>query len=371
LHSYRRLEGTSAVPFVPEDIVTRCRSALRRRLTFAVAVAGLVAAGALTAPAQAVAHRSLSPAEVTSLVAQLGSRSVGSYLNSTGAMIVTVTDRATASQVQAAGGVARLVRHSAAQLQRATATLDRSARIPGTAWATDPVRNQVVVSADSSVTGASLAKLTSITASLGDAVRLERTPGSLSKMIKGGGAIYGGQFRCSLGFNVADSQGRFFFLTAGHCGKVASTWFANSAHTTLLGNSTRFSFPGNDYAIVQYANGSTPHPGTVNLYGGSQDITNAADATVGQTVRRSGSTTHVHSGQVQALNATVNYPEGTVHGLIKTNVCAEGGDSGGPLFAGTSAIGLTSGGNGDCTSGGTTFFQPVTEALSVYGVHVY
>jgi len=345
------------------------RSVFRRR-AFAVAVTGLVAAGALSAPAQAAAHRSLGPAEVTSLVAQLGTRSVGTYLDSAGAMVVTVTDRTTASQVQAAGGVARLVRHSAAQLQRATAALDGSARIPGTAWATDPVTNQVVVSADSSVTGASLARLTTITAGLGDAVRLERTRGSLGKLIRGGAAIYGGQFRCSLGFNVTDSQGRFFFLTAGHCGKVASTWFANSAHTTLLGNSTRFSFPGNDYAIVQYTNGNIPHPGTVNLYGGTQAITTAANATVGQKVKRSGSTSHVHSGVVQALNATVNYPEGTVHGLIKTNVCAEGGDSGGPLFAGTSALGLTSGGSGDCTFGGTTFFQPVTEALSAYGVHV-
>ena len=35
------------------------------------------------------------------------------------------------------------------------------------------------------------------------------------------------------------------------------------------------------------------------------------------------------------------------------------------------AIGLTSGGSGDCRSGGTTFFQPVTEALATYGVEVY
>jgi hypothetical protein len=48
-----------------------------------------------------------------------------------------------------------------------------------------------------------------------------------------------------------------------------------------------------------------------------------------------------------------------------------GGDSGGSLFDGSKAIGLTSGGSGNCSSGGTTFFQPVTEALSVYGVSVY
>ena len=61
----------------------------------------------------------------------------------------------------------------------------------------------------------------------------------------------------------------------------------------------------------------------------------------------------------------------SVSGLIRTNVCAEGGDSGGALFAGSVALGLTSGGSGNCSSGGTTYFQPVTEVLSRYGVSVY
>jgi hypothetical protein len=41
------------------------------------------------------------------------------------------------------------------------------------------------------------------------------------------------------------------------------------------------------------------------------------------------------------------------------------------LVSGTAALGLTSGGSGNCTSGGTMFFQPVTEALSACGVSVY
>ena len=56
--------------------------------------------------------------------------------------------------------------------------------------------------------------------------------------------------------------------------------------------------------------------------------------------------------------------EGTVNGLIDTSVCAEPGDSGGALFDGGTALGLTSGGSGDCSSGGETFFQPVPAALS-------
>ena len=49
---------------------------------------------------------------------------------------------------------------------------------------------------------------------------------------------------------------------------------------------------------------------------------------------------------------------------------AEPGDSGGALFDGSAALGLTSGGSGDCSSGGETFFQPVPAALSAEGASI-
>ena len=68
--------------------------------------------------------------------------------------------------------------------------------------------------------------------------------------------------------------------------------------------------------------------------------------------RAAAPTTGLRSGTVQQVNATVSYAQGLVSGLIRTNVCAQPGDSGGPLFSGTAALGLTSGGTGNCTSGG-------------------
>jgi streptogrisin D len=340
-----------------------------------------LAAGTLTAAALLAAHPAqaapaatpaATPAAAGTLASQLGSRSAGSYLDASGASVVTVTDAAAADQVRAAGATPKLVRYGATQLAGVTSALDASARIPGTAWAVDPATDQVVVSVDQTVTGARLARVSAVTGRFGAAARLVRQAGTFSTRIRGGDAIFGGQFRCSLGFNVRNSAGTFFFLTAGHCGNIASSWFSDSGHTVLLGNTAGSSFPGNDYAIVRYSTSFTNHPGSVDLYNGTtQDITTSANAFVGESVRRSGSTTHVHSGSVTAVNATVTYPQGTVTGLIRTNVCAEGGDSGGPLFAGSTALGLTSGGSGNCTSGGTTFFQPVTEPLSVFGVNVY
>ncbi|HTZ42867.1 MAG TPA: S1 family peptidase, partial [Jatrophihabitans sp.] len=340
----------------------------RRTGAVTLAVSALTAGALLGAQSSQAAApaKAATPAAATALAAQLGTHSAGAYVDSAGRPVVTVTDSAAAAQARAIGATPKLVTYNAAALAGVTSSLDRTARIPGTAWAVDPATDQVVVTVDSTVTGAKLAKVTAAVTRAGGAARLEHTAGTFSLRAAGGDAIYGGGYRCSLGFNVR-SGSTYYFLTAGHCGNVASSWYSNSSQTTKLGNTVGSSFPGNDYAIVQYTNGSVP-PGTVDLYGGSQDITSAGNAYVGESVKRSGSTSGVHSGTVQATGATVTYSEGTVSGLIKTNVCAEPGDSGGSLFAGSVALGLTSGGSGNCTSGGTTYFQPVTEPLSVYGV---
>ncbi|MFC9973119.1 S1 family peptidase [Spirillospora sp. NPDC127200] len=329
-------------------------------------------ANALSAPSKAAPAKAPAAAPdpgrlATALADSLGTRSAGSYLDG-GKLVVTVADADAAQKVRAAGAVPKTVARSGAALAKTTAALSRTAKVPGTAWATDPATNQVVLSYDDSVTGAKLAKVRAAAAKQGAAVRLEHVPGKFSTLISGGQAIYGGGSRCSLGFNVRNSAGTQFFLTAGHCTNLSSTWTNGSV---TLGTRTGSSFPGNDYGIVRYTNTTVPKPGDVYLYPGSQDITSAGNAVVNQSVRRSGSTTQVRSGRVTALNQTVNYPQGTVSGLIRTTVCAQGGDSGGSLFAGSIALGLTSGGSGNCTTGGTTFFQPVTEPLSVYGVSVY
>ncbi|MDQ0786148.1 S1 family peptidase [Streptomyces sp. B3I8] len=257
---------------------------------------------------------------------------------------------------------------STAQLDRAGSSV-LEADVPGTAWAVDTANHRVVVTVDSTVSQAEIAKIEQAAGSESGALTIKHTPGTFKKLIGGGDAIYASGWRCSLGFNVQDSSGNYYFLTAGHCTDGAGTWWSNSSHSTTLGTTAGSSFPGNDYGIVRYTNSSVSKSGTV----GNVDITSAATPSVGTTVYRRGSTTGVHSGRVTALNTTVNYGGGdVVSGLIQTTVCAEPGDSGGSLYSNSGvAYGLTSGGSGDCSSGGTTFFQPVTEALSAYGVHVY
>ncbi|MFJ8885446.1 S1 family peptidase [Streptomyces sp. NPDC102402] len=287
-------------------------------------------------------------------------------------LIAATSGLVTAVALAAPTAVAQAAPDTVTKAELADAsTAVRGADIAGTAWYTEAGTGKVVVTVDSTVSAAEIATIKKSVTDSGAKADINRTEGTFNKLIAGGQAIYAGGGRCSLGFNVR-SGSTYYALTAGHCTEIGSTWYTNSGQTTSLGTRTGSSFPTNDYGIIRHSN-SAAADGRVYLYNGSyQDITSAANPRVGQAVKRSGSTTGVHSGTVTGLNATVNYGGGdVVYGMIQTNVCAEPGDSGGSLFSGTTALGLTSGGSGNCSSGGTTFFQPVTEALSAYGVSVF
>ncbi|MGW4233091.1 S1 family peptidase [Streptomyces sp. NPDC004980] len=306
------------------------------------------------------------------LVSQLGpSRTAGSWIGSDGRTVAAVTDEGAAAEAERAGARAQVVRHSLRRLRSATEALGGTPRVPGTAWAVDYASNRVVVRADSTVSAADWSRLSGLAEETGSFVHMRRTSGSLSTRLSGADPIFGRAGRCSAGFNVTDGR-QDFVLTAGHCGPPGTTWFGDATGTRPVGTTTAGSFPGDDFSLVAYGSGdSSGARGVVGIGGGREvRIGAAADPVVGLQVFRSGSTTGTRTGRVTALNATVNYPEGTVTGLIETTVCAEPGDSGGPLFVQGLALGVTSGGNGDCTVGGTTYFQPVTTAMAALGVRL-
>ena len=255
---------------------------------------------------------------------------------------------------------------SAASLSGAASAVE-SLGVAGTSWAVDERTGKLRVFADSTVGEADLAAVRRATGRFAGAMTVERLDGRLRTLLSGGDAIYTSSWRCSAGVNV-QSGSTYYFVTAGHCTDGLPTWYTSSGLTTAVGPTTGTSFPGNDFGVVRYSNPAVPHPGTI----GTVDVTGTATAYVGQSVCRRGSTTGVRCGRVTALNATVNYGNGdVVYGLIQTNICAEPGDSGGPLYAGDKVIGILSGGSGNCTSGGTTFYQPIQEVLSAYGLTVY
>ncbi|MGW0080183.1 S1 family peptidase [Streptomyces sp. NPDC003393] len=364
----------------------------------AIAAGGVVALGAAAillpgahasqdGAADGATPRTLKATDASDLAAQLatslGDAVAGSYYDSARQQLVVNVvsgDNNVIVQAKKAGAAVRRVENSTAELTSAARTLKTRATIPGTSWAVDPRTNKVVVTADRTVTGARWDRLRSTVQSLGSGMAaLKRSAGTFKTFASGGDAIFaqaqGGTVRCSLGFNVTASDGSPAFLTAGHCGVAAEQW-ADSQNGQPIATVDRATFPGSDFSLVKYDDPATQAPSDVDVGNGQTvQITQAVDATVGETVFRMGSTTGLHNGTVTGLDATVNFqsetdPSGvdTVNGLIQTDVCAEPGDSGGSLFTQDGgAVGLTSGGSGDCTQGGETFFQPVTAALQATG----
>lgn len=185
--------------------------------------------------------------------------------------------------------------------------------------------------------------------------------------VRGGDAWYTDSWRCSVGFSATGPGGSKHFVTAGHCTeRPASTAYGyNRVVMGAVGGST-FGRKG-DFGKVDVTSSAWVLKGTVKGSGGDVAVTGSTEAPVGASVCRSGSTTGWHCGVIQQKNVTVRYVGGgVVGGLTKTSVCAEPGDSGGAYISGSQAQGLTSGGSGNCNTGGTTFFQPVNEALSAY-----
>ncbi|MFF8831129.1 S1 family peptidase [Streptomyces sp. NPDC015131] len=361
----------------------------RKAVLAGAGAVGIAAAAILLPNANASQSGSAAPQQVTAttmsaasaarvagqLGESLGDSYGGAYYDAAKKrLVVNVADgdKEDAARVEQAGAVARTVRNSTRELTSATRTLSREAGIPGTAWAVDPRTNQVLVTADRTVTGDRWNTLESAVEDLGPGVaRIQKSKGEFKTFVDGGDAIFGGGARCSLGFNVTTQDGQNGFLTAGHCTASSQEW--TDENGAPLGTVQQSVFPGEgDFGLVTYDDPATEAPSVVDVGGGQTlQIRQAADAAVGQQVFRMGSTTGLRDGQVTGLNATVNYPEGTVTGLIQTNVCAEPGDSGGSLFTREGdAVGLTSGGSGNCDVGGETFFQPVTTALAAVGARI-
>ncbi len=306
---------------------------------------------------------SMAPTVEKRLRTTLGAHFGGAWMPKHGGTLqIGITPGADKSAVRAQGAQPVEVRYNEDRLSQVKATLDRYAKVATgavTGWYVDLPRNRVTVVTrpGGQETGRRLIAASSVPAAMVNVHVSTETPRTLYD-VRGGDPYYIGQSRCSVGFSVVGG-----FLTAGHCASSVSDTLTGP-NRVALGSWGGFSFPGNDFGWVRTNSNWTPRPEVRGLGA----VTGSQEVVVGASVCRSGSTTGVHCGTVQAKNQTVNYRQGTVTGLTRTNACAEPGDSGGSWMSGSQAQGLTSGGSGNCTSGGTTYFQPVKAALARYGL---
>ncbi|MBC7273220.1 MAG: S1 family peptidase, partial [Streptomyces sp.] len=283
-----------------------------------------------------------------------GSAYAGSWFDAdSGKLTVAVTPDAgkeTVRTLRDAGTDVRTVEHSARQLDAAKARVDRLSAPSGvSSWHVDPAANSVVVNvvegerADNDVR-----RFVARAREAGPVTvrTVAAAPRTFAAGTVGGDPYYTGNVRCSIGFSVHGG-----FVTAGHCGRAGAA--VSGWDRSYIGTFQGSSFPGDDYAWVSVGSGWWTVPvvlgwGTVP----DQLVRGSAEAPIGASVCRSGSTTRWHCGTVLAKNETVNYSQGAVYQMTKTSVCAEPGDSGGSFISGDQAQGVTSGGWGNCSTGG-------------------
>ncbi|MEU7297084.1 carbohydrate-binding protein [Streptomyces exfoliatus] len=324
---------------------------------------GLTSSQALTR----LANEAEAGATAARLRQGLGGAFAGAWLDGAeaGTLTVATTRAADTAAIRASGAYARLVTRSLTTLERAKETLDRSASVDAPVRYVDVRANVLVVEETRAGAGERLVEAAGVPRELVRVVRTGQAPRPLHD-IRGGDAYYmGGGGRCSVGFAVTrgTTQG---FATAGHCGRAGTTTsgFNQVAQGTFQGSV----FPGNDMAWVAANTNWSSTPYVKGAGGANVQVTGSVLQPVGSSVCRSGSTTGWHCGTVQQHNTSVTYPEGTISGVTRTTVCAEPGDSGGSYISGSQAQGVTSGGSGNCSTGGTTFFQPLNPLLQNYGL---
>lgn len=319
-----------------------------------------------------IANESSASETAQRLRSALGASWAGAHVGGATAdrLTVATTDASEKGRIEAAGATARIVDHSLARLDGLKRSLDRTAKsaapkgVP--VWYVDVRGNRVVVEAGSTAAAHTFLDRAGVDRAEVTVRHSTAKPRTFADL-RGGDAYYmNGSGRCSIGFPVTRGGGQAGFVTAGHCGTPGTT--TTGSNQQAQGSFQGSTFPGRDYAWVATNSNWTPRP-LVNGYGnGDVTVAGSTEAVEGSSVCRSGSTTGWHCGSVQQRNTSVTYPQGTVSGVTRTSVCAEPGDSGGSFISGSQAQGVTSGGSGNCSQGGTTFFQPVNPALSAYGL---
>lgn len=298
------------------------------------------------------------------LTARLGSAFAGAWIPAGASKLtVAVTSASAEAIVRAEGATPAMARVNAATLTSIRTKLDRQASRAAAAgvrgWYVDVPGNRVVVLAEPGAEAAAhrFAQSAGPVTVMSEAEQ----PRTLYDIRGGDQYVINGNTLCSVGFAVAGG-----FVSAGHCGSAGSPTlgYNNVSQGTFAGSS----FPGNDYSWIRTNGNWTPQPWVNNYSGGNVLVAGSADAAIGSSICRSGRTSGWHCGTLLGRNETVVYAQGAVSGLSRSDACAEPGDSGGSWISGNQAQGVTSGGTGNCTSGGTMWFQPVNEILGAYGL---
>ncbi|EYT81391.1 serine protease [Streptomyces sp. Tu 6176] len=315
----------------------------------------------------------------------------GAYFTADGRLTVNVSSAAAAAQVRQHGLAARVPQRGEHALDRVKASLDaqalREAPDGVTSWSVDLPSDTVTVHVDPDRTSAAAKSFLKSAASHGSAVRIVRDGQGLTTQatVYPGSSMSwtnnSGSWVCSVGYGAHDSSGRQYLVSAGHCVADLTDLYVNKSHFAK-GVHSRYALGRQsvDMGIAQVDSDDSVAT-QVGTWGQGSNVAvkGSKRAASGASLCKSGQTTGWTCGAVKSYNVSVTYkdehggPDTVVTGLATSSVCTEGGDSGGAYISGNQAQGMTSGGpiGQQCSgtnSSGSSYFQPLDDALSYYGL---
>lgn len=311
----------------------------------------------------------------------------GAFLAEDGDLVVqAVSGSTSAVAAEQAGATVREPEHGEADLEALRSELAGTDLGGVATLEVDVVDDQVVLG----TSGPLSPEVADVVARHGDAVAVVDSAAYTTQVdVRGGDAVLsssGG--RCSAGFPARSSNGTRYMIWAGHCNEGGGAFRSANQQIGVSAGSAFTSYDGQpDRDIGALLMDAEDRVLTsLNRWGTSGYALDAplgaSRPAVGTELCKSGSTTGITCGAITAYGATVNYTDAqgrqvaTVSGLMRTTVCTQPGDSGGAYTSGGYAVGLTSGGpstqtctyNGGFQSGKSSLVQPVTDALSYYGL---
>ncbi|MFV0131567.1 S1 family peptidase [Streptomyces sp. HMX112] len=320
-------------------------------------------------------------------LAKSGISADGAFFDAAGKLTVNADDATEARKIEKFGLAARVPARGQAELDQIKAKLDTLAakRVPAgvISWGVDLASDRVTVTVNNTEGPAAKAFLAE-TAKYGSAVKVVHSQENLAPqaVIPPGSRMTYPGYLCSVGYGARNSSGKQYLVTAGHCIEdlpvlsYNNVRFAQGTHSRFVSGARSV-----DMGIAAIDAGNSIAT-SVNTWGNGSSVAvqGSRRAAPGASLCKSGQTTGWTCGSVSSYNVSVTYndpnggPSTVVTGLGSSTVCTQGGDSGGAYISGNQAQGMTSGGPKDqrCTGGvysrGSSYFQPLDDALNYYGL---
>jgi streptogrisin C len=195
---------------------------------------------------------------------------------------------------------------------------------------------------------------------------LGATPATAAPAPLGGGSIlFNGSLHCTAAFAAKSGLTGYLVAGPGCASSIGTQLF--SGNNILVGPVTSSSANGGITLVKVTNTAAWQLVPWIPLGGVQYMISGSAETPVGGSVCLLDRSLGRRCGTITAKNQTVNYPDGVVTGLTRTNICMSAG-SAIAFISGTQAQGVPLGGTSGCSTSGVSFFKPINPLLSAYGL---